>query len=354
MLKRSSLTLTKITISGVMYLTLPAVATENLSLASIQQLHLQNPSLSLKSLQTASQIYTVMRPYLLDFDIDACMIGVDYKKQDIIEKNEQKLIVKLALLIQNQQKLEFNLLAFPFKSGNKDRHVLGSLPDMAERKSLEYLNSLISNVKKIYANSTLSIYTDGLLFNDLFEIPDQKVMEYELGLKKLAVDFPDLTIISFGDLLDKQGVHVQDLRDEIDFKSKQAPLKTQEIMRKRIANEINHANHTFSKLRPETQEKALDHLCMLVLGRDQGAKDFVEQFQGKNSIRLSTHYQKDFARKVGIKLSNHSIVTPSNGVLVQEKDGTFLIKFKSQIDPKGYELVTLFINGVPTPFYKWR
>jgi pyoverdine/dityrosine biosynthesis protein Dit1 len=354
MFKLSPSTLTTITISGVMCLTLPAIAAESLHSDSIQQLHLQNPTVSLEAFQFASQIYTVMRPYLLDFDIDTCMVGIDCKKKGISNENAQKFILKLALLIQGHQTLEFNLLAFPFKSGNKDRNVIGSLPDMAERKSLEYLNFLISKIKKIYVNSTLTIYTDGLLFNDLFEIPDQTVLAYEASLKKLAADFPDLKIILFGDLLDKKGLHVQNLRNEIDLKSKQIPPKTQETMRKRIANEINHSQHSFLKLSPHAQEKSLDQLCTLVLGRDQGVKDFIEQFQGKNSIRLSIHYQKDFARKVGIKLSDHSVVTPPNGVLVQEKDGTSLIKFKSQVDPKLYQLVTHSINGIPAPFYKWR
>ena len=345
-----------ILLSGVTLLTLlPAVA-ENLSPIEAKKNHLQRSQISLNATQTASQIYEVLKPSILDFDIDSCSVGLECRRFEISEKNAQSLILKIAAVVQDNQSLEFNLLAFPFKSGNKDRNVIGALADMAEYKSLEYLNSLISKIKKIYPNSSLVIYTDGLLFNDLFEISDQTVLDYEESLQKLSTDFPEIKIITFSTLVNKRGLKIQEIRDEIDSKAfhrKPSPDKLT-LMKKRILNEINHSNHSYSRLSPQEQERLLDRVSILVSNRAKMASDFIKQFQNKNSFHLSQHYQKDLSHKIGLKLSNSFFVTPANGVLFQEKDGTPSIKFKHQIDMSHYQQVMTTINGVSCPSYKWR
>ena len=58
------------------------------------------------------------------------------------------------------------LPAFPYKSANKTYKVLGSLPDTAEKVSLERLNDICLRIGKIYEpGAKLLIISDGLVYN---------------------------------------------------------------------------------------------------------------------------------------------------------------------------------------------
>lgn len=356
--------LTTASIYSLMILAQPALSAEEQTpknLFSLEQVQRNHPEISSASLQLANKIYDVMKPYLLDYDIDACGVGLDCLKVQVTNENTEKLILKLAKLIEERVPLEFNLLAFPFKSGNRDKNVIGHLADMAEYKSLEYLNSMMTKIEALYPNCQLTIYTDGLLFNDLFEIPNQTVLDYEQSLIKLALDFPKIKIITDVSMLDQKGLNVQEMRDQSDARVKadeqfanNIPLQKKELMKRRILNEINHSRHSFFYLSPHEQEQKLIELVSIVVGRGNTASTFAQQFASVRGFHLSIHMQKDFGKKLGIKLFDNAMVTPPNGVVVQDKDGKCYIKFKHHIDPKRYQLTSVSINDVSCPFYNWR
>jgi pyoverdine/dityrosine biosynthesis protein Dit1 len=338
---------------AILSMTTVAAVDINKTLLAAEQI---NPQISKDALQLAQEVYQAMEPYLLDSDIDACAMGLGCTVEGISIENKRKLIRRLASLIENKQPVELNLVAFPFKSGNRDHNVLGHLADMAEFKSLEYLDTLRTKMAEIYPDCKLTIYTDGLLFNDLFEIPDEHVTGYEQSLRQLAAKFPEIKIITLTDMLDQSGLNLQNIRANSDSKTQETKLPSDKalLMRKRIEREINHSGHSFAKLNREKQKAYLDHISTLVLGRVQTARAIVKQFERPGSFSLSAHYQRDFDIKLGIKLFPNTIVTPPNAVFVEQADGSFTLQYKKDVDTTKYKLVSVSINNVSCPYFSWR
>jgi len=75
--------------------------------------------------------------------------------------------------------LEFVMLGFPFKSTNIRDKVLGALPDLGEQLTLRNFASFNEDIKKVYSPGVnISIASDGYIFSDLLNVPDNTVAEY--------------------------------------------------------------------------------------------------------------------------------------------------------------------------------
>jgi len=70
-------------------------------------------------------------------------------------------------LVQNNAPIHLILPAFPFKSPNRIEKVLGALPDMGEEIALARLDGLCSQICEVYPQTSLSIISDGLVYNGL-------------------------------------------------------------------------------------------------------------------------------------------------------------------------------------------
>lgn len=65
--------------------------------------------------------------------------------------------------------------------------VLGILPDKAEELALERLNSMCLRIGQIYPpGATLTIISDGLVYNDLLSVSDRDTWAYGEALRKMA------------------------------------------------------------------------------------------------------------------------------------------------------------------------
>lgn len=67
--------------------------------------------------------------------------------------------------VARKQPIHIVLPAFPFKSPNKIDKVLGVLPDMGEELALATLDGLCAQIDEVYPGTTLSIVSDGLVYN---------------------------------------------------------------------------------------------------------------------------------------------------------------------------------------------
>jgi pyoverdine/dityrosine biosynthesis protein Dit1 len=68
--------------------------------------------------------------------------------------------------LERKAPIELVIPAFPFKSSNRSKKVLGSLPDEAERLSLLHLNGLCQAIKAAAKCDTfLTIVSDGITYN---------------------------------------------------------------------------------------------------------------------------------------------------------------------------------------------
>ena len=150
------------------------------------------PTLGTENLSRARLFYNTLKPHILTFDIDAHATG-DLGRTDLSPTGTKQLLESIEDLINTGEEIHFLCLAFPFKSSNKEFFVNGSLPDMAEYHSLEYLQNVIKELKDVYPKVSLTIMTDGLLFNDLFGIPDKDVIAFESHLKKSFKGFRTYT-----------------------------------------------------------------------------------------------------------------------------------------------------------------
>jgi pyoverdine/dityrosine biosynthesis protein Dit1 len=82
--------------------------------------------------------------------------------------------------------LLFTLPAFPCKSPNP-RKVLGHLPDLGELLSLRFLQRLCTDLTAVYEpGARMLICSDGHVFGDLIQVPDDHITEYGTALRDLV------------------------------------------------------------------------------------------------------------------------------------------------------------------------
>src|SRR5688500_13454019 len=90
--------------------------------------------------------------------------------------------------IRRNEPIVFVLPAFPGKSPNPAK-VLGPRPDMAERQSLAFLNTLCRRIKGIYApGARIVLCSDGRVFSDVVGIQDGDITTYQQDLDALIAE----------------------------------------------------------------------------------------------------------------------------------------------------------------------
>ncbi len=293
--------------------------------------------------QIVDKICTVILRYALTRDIDAQNVSVASKFPN--QKGIPDLKKKIRDLIKESQPLPFTLVGFPFKSGNKQKNVIGALPDQAERLALETLQRFMEEIHKVYKpGAHLIIYTDGLAFCDLLGISLDEVARYEQTLKKLAANLPSLSIVTCKDLfpnLSPQEIQTYIRNQKIPLKRLTATGKN--VLSKRLLKELDYPE---GKILLEKNP-----LATLAEEMDQRSQKINSLYKSKfpEAIRLSVHYQNDLGQKVGISLVP-GLITPWHGVAALNKDGSFVVKQKHDL-PKESRLSSKEINGVICYYY---
>ncbi|WP_049190420.1 L-tyrosine/L-tryptophan isonitrile synthase family protein, partial [Serratia marcescens] len=98
--------------------------------------------------------------------------------------------------------IEFVLPAFPTKSPNTNK-VIGAVPDMAERLSLIFLNSLCQRIQLYYPpGAHIVICSDGHVFGDLIRVSDEAINHYQREIENLLheVGATHLSVFNLGDV----------------------------------------------------------------------------------------------------------------------------------------------------------
>lgn len=81
--------------------------------------------------------------------------------------------------VQRRAKLEFCLPAFPCKSSNPEK-VSGVMPDRGEQVALEYLDSFLDALERIYEpGAKLYVVSDGHVFSDCSKLPSSLIVSDE-------------------------------------------------------------------------------------------------------------------------------------------------------------------------------
>jgi pyoverdine/dityrosine biosynthesis protein Dit1/MFS family permease len=98
-----------------------------------------------------------------------------------------RFVRRLLTFVLANKRIEMILPAFPCKSPNNVKKVLGTLPDLGEELALKRLDRFCALVGKFYApGCELLIMSDGRVFADCVGVPDEVVSEYRDCLHSLV------------------------------------------------------------------------------------------------------------------------------------------------------------------------
>lgn len=309
-----------------------------------------------KKIDTLAQLVgSVLTTYGLTSDIDSCSMNHTSDSKPPVVTGIPEHLAHLAHYIMLRKPLQLILVAFPFKSPNHDKKTIADLPDMAERKSLEYLQSMLNDIRKVYSpGAHLTIFCDGMPFAPFFNVTTRQVLAYEEALKKLVSDLPDITLHTSSDFITQHGLdRIEDIPPYIDRfgDTKKVPVEVlSDTMKKRLEHEFDYPGG-----RAFLINKSLDlpTLATQFYHRETCLRNFItKEFPASDYVRLSAHFSKNINKKFGIKLSPHSCVLPYHGVLIEKLDGCWEIRFKQEVNRKENEQHTKVINGICCPYFK--
>lgn len=259
--------------------------------------------------------------------------------------------------IEERRPITFVLPAFPAKSPNPAK-VLGTLPDMAERLSLQFLNNLCKQIQKTHnPGARIIICSDGRIFNDVIQVSDANVTDYQQEIHQLIKEM-SLTFISTFNLDDVySGLDFNQMRDEVMEKYGESLDVLKDAVRKgsktpnSIEDEEVHRQYcgitrflVEDALHPgqSRSRSALQKECKprayLVIQRSRAWSALIaERFP--EAIRLSIHPQTCGTPKLGIRLMEaETWMTPWHGVAV-EINGNFVLLKRAQAEELGARLV---------------
>lgn len=260
--------------------------------------------------------------------------------------------------IERHEPIAFVLPAFPAKSPNPAK-VLGPRPDMAERLSLAFLNTLCRSIKRIYApGAQIILCSDGRVFSDVVGISECDVTTYQQDL----LDF--ITALSAGDLTT---FNLDDVFSACSFDEMRTRLMASygepiDALQLAVRADLNTrrlycgiTRFLFEDaLRPNltTSKTALQKQCRRrayqVMQRSK-AWDRLLANCFPNAVRLSIHPQACGSTKLGIHLmeTRDEWLTPWHGVAVDVR-GHFTLMKRGEVELLDAQLV--FRDGRPSHY----
>lgn len=236
-------------------------------------------------------------------------------------------IEKLTQQIEKASPLTFVLPAFPAKSPNRQK-TLGTLPDLGEQLSLQFLNNLCERIAKVYAPGVcLWICSDGRVFNDLVKVSDEDVSAYTKAINHMIKENQLHHLKQWG--LDEcyQAISFSAMREQL-LISHGESIET--IKAKIAANPhekmLFNGIHRFlfedeCALAPDISKnqhrKVSKALAYQVIQRSNAWSSVVEKYF-PDAMRLSIHPQACGSKKFGIRLlkSKHIWATPWHRVVL--------------------------------------
>jgi len=252
----------------------------------------------------------------------------------------------------------FVLPAFPGKSPNPNK-VLGHLPDMAERRALQFLGHLCERVKRVHApGARVVLCSDGRVFSDVVGMNEEHVSAYQQEICRIIEELGLSHLISTFNLDDLfGGLTFTEMREQLMARHAQPLEALQEKVRRGgkpgSDRESDDAHRMYCGItrflvedaaRPDQtmSRTAIQKECKVrayeVIRRSNAWSSVVES-QFPDAVRLSIHPQACGATKLGIRLMEaDSWMTPWHGVAVKAGDRFFLLK-RSQAEALGAAMV---------------
>lgn len=275
-------------------------------------------------------------------------------------------LAKVMAAVKNQMPVTLVLPAFPGKSPNAAK-VLGPLPDLAERRALEFLQTLCARIQTIYApGARVILCSDGRVFSDVVGMEEDHVSEYQREISRLIAELnlTNLSTFNLDDLFaessfEEMRAHLmarfgssrEDLQAKVRRGDKDpADLEAQDALRmyrgitRFLVEDASHPGQT--KSRTAVQKECRVRAYEVILRSNAWSALVEEQFPA--AVRLSIHPQTCGAKKLGLRLlEGESWMTPWHGVALETGGRTLLVR-RSQAEALGARLVEN--NGRPSHF----
>jgi pyoverdine/dityrosine biosynthesis protein Dit1 len=264
---------------------------------------------------------------------------------------------KIVSAIEQGNPITFVLPAFPGKSPNPAK-VLGPLPDMAERRALEFLQHLCDRIKRHYSpGARIILCSDGRVFSDVIGMHDEDVTAYQQEISKMIVDleldslstfnleelYEGLSFTQMRDLLMEQhGDSLDALRASVN-RGKDTDSSGEDQETHRLYCGITRFLFEDSIFPGQKQSRtALQKECRIrayqVIQRSKAWSDLIEA-RFPDAVRLSIHPQGCGSKKLGIRLIEpDNWQTPWHGVAVDVR-GRFMLLKRAQAETLGAQLV---------------
>jgi pyoverdine/dityrosine biosynthesis protein Dit1 len=266
---------------------------------------------------------------------------------------------KIASAVAQGKPVTFVLPAFPGKSPNPAK-VLGPLPDMAERRALEFLQHLCDRISQAYApGARIILCSDGRVFSDVVGMRDEDVTAYQQELSQMIEDVGLSAISTFNleelydslsfdqmreRLMEQYGEPLDLLRESVSRGGKAGDCSVDDKEAHRLYCGITRflledsmfpgQKRSRTSLQKECRTRAYE-----VIQRSKAWSELVEE-RFPEGVRLSIHPQSCGAKKLGIRLIEpDQWQTPWHGVAV-EVGGRFVLLKRSQAESLGARLVT--------------
>lgn len=251
------------------------------------------------------------------------------------------------------------LPAFPGKSPNRAK-VLGTLPDMAEERALEYLDSLAASIREIHPpGAEIVICSDGRVFSDAVGIPDDDITAYHRELRTMIAALPHggVSLFTLDQVPELAGLPHDTMRtvlterhavplDQLRYGVRHGEeLPLYRAITRFLFEDGNTPEYKGSRAALQRDARARAYV---VIQRSKAWGEFLAQrFPG--SVRLSIHPQPCSALKLGIRLgeSTGTWLTPWHGVAV-DLGGRLVLMKRSEAEALDCDLVER--GGRPSHF----
>lgn len=224
-------------------------------------------------------------------------------------KGKYILAEKLEKMIGNDAPLSFVMLGFPFKSTNQRDKVIGNVPDLGERLTIDNFTEFDKQIKLVYAPGVeIVIVSDGYVFNDLLHLNDGIVEAY----KEISIDMAKNAPIQFYDLNDfyNKRIRLSEKRTKVveQFGISEAKLDA-EILTNPDVNFLYRGMIHFMTEELQAHpfvshsqlQKAAKKLTREMMFRNEAYSNLVRE-EFSSYVRLSMHPSMDNGNKYSFKL----------------------------------------------------
>lgn len=278
---------------------------------------------------------------------------------------------KIAAQIEKGQPVTFVLPAFPGKSPNLAK-VLGTLPDMAERRALLFLQQLCERIGRIYEpGARVILASDGRVFSTVVGMSDEDVSAYRDELRRMIAQMGLDKISTFnleelyeGSDFDQMRMQMmEDFAQPLEFfrsavgraaRDQDASDQDREMHRlycgitRFLVEDATFPGQTLSR-------NAIQKECRIrayqVIQHSQAWSGLVEQCFPE-AVRLSIHPHGCGSNKLGIHFietaKGDNWMTPWHAVALEVEQGRFILTRRSAAQELGARLVVE--NGLPSHF----